>query len=94
LSNILRVGNIGFVMESTRLKEIFAEFGTVVDATVMESPFSGKSRGFGFIEMSSEAEAAACLTNLNGKELDGGIKLDISEAAVGVKKKRVRRKIT
>jgi RNA recognition motif-containing protein len=78
-------------MQSVRLREIFSSFGTVVDATIMSSQLSGQSRGFGFVEMSSAEEAAACLSNLNGKEFDGQ-KLTIAEAPADLTKKRTRKK--
>ncbi len=90
MSSRLRVGNLGTAIDLSQFKTMFGEFGTVVDAQIMESPFSGKSRGFGFIEMKTEAEAAECLSKMNGKEYEG-LKLVVTDAPAAEKPRRKRK---
>lgn len=71
MSNILRVGNLAPSITEPRLAEVCAEFGQVMEAKIASSPLSGKSRGFGFIMMGSESDAAACVAGLQDKECDG-----------------------
>jgi RNA recognition motif-containing protein len=85
----LRVGNMGFAVDMDRFKAIFGQFGTVVGAEIMSSPLSGKSRGFGFIEMSSVEEAAQCIEQLDGKDRDG-LKLVVSAAPIEKKTRQKR----
>jgi cold-inducible RNA-binding protein len=89
----LRVGNLGYAINSDRLKEIFAPAGTVKKANIVEDQYSGKSRGFGFVEMSSEKEAAAGLELFNGKEHDGRV-LAVSEAPPEARSRTSRAKKT
>lgn len=89
MSTRLRVGNLGFDTDETKFKELFAAFGTVTEAKIMISDLNGKSRGFGFIEMSSPEEAAQCMTKMNGEELFGQ-KLVITEAPPEKKRARAR----
>ena len=65
------VGNFSFDISEEALKECFAEVGTVESVQIMKEGASGRSRGFGFVEMSSEEEAKKAIEELNGKELDG-----------------------
>ena len=65
------VGNLSFDANDQDLKEAFAAHGQVETATVVKDTYSGRSRGFGFVEMPSEAEARAAISALNGKELKG-----------------------
>lgn len=67
----LFVGNLSFSMDDTRLAQVFAQAGTVTSAQVIADKFSGQSRGFGFVEMRTEAEVAQAITLLNGQEVDG-----------------------
>jgi cold-inducible RNA-binding protein len=67
----LYVGNLPFKTTEAELTELFAPYGTVVSANVVTDKFSGRSRGFGFVEMGSEEEAQAAIDGVNGKELDG-----------------------
>jgi hypothetical protein len=62
-----------------RLQEIFAEHGTVESASVVSDKFTGQSRGFGFVEMSSSGEAQKAIDSLNGTQLDGRT-LTVNEA--------------
>jgi len=91
LSKVLRIGNLAPSTTAPRLREICTEFGQVSEVKIAESPFSGQSRGFGFVEMSSLAEATACLSGLNEQERDGR-KLAVSEGPSGQFKKRAARK--
>ena len=65
------VGNLSWNLTSDDLREIFGEFGTVEEATVLTDKFSGRSKGFGFVTMSTEEEAQAAINGLNGKNVDG-----------------------
>jgi RNA recognition motif-containing protein len=65
------VGNLSFEASDQDLKDAFAAHGQVETATIVKDSFSGRSRGFGFVEMSNEAEARAAISALNGKELKG-----------------------
>lgn len=67
----LYVGNLDYAVTSDQLGEFFAQAGQVVDATVITDRYSGRSKGFGFVEMSSEEEAKKAIETLNGKEFQG-----------------------
>ena len=67
----LFVGNIPYSVNSDGLRDIFAKVGEVAEANVVTDRETGRSRGFGFVEMSSDAEAQAAIEMWNGKELDG-----------------------
>jgi RNA recognition motif-containing protein len=75
----LYVGNLGYDVSSSDLEQMFAGHGTVESATVISDRSTGRSKGFGFVEMSSNAEATAAMTALDGKEL-GGRALKVNEA--------------
>ena len=65
------VGNLPYDATDAKLEETFASFGTVERAKVIVDRVSGRSRGFGFVEMASSEEAKAAIEGLNGSELDG-----------------------
>jgi RNA recognition motif-containing protein len=67
----LFVGSLSWDTTDATLKDFFAQAGTVTSASVIMDKFSGRSRGFGFVEMSSEEEAAKAVETLNGQTLDG-----------------------
>ena len=67
----LYVGNLSYETTGSRLETLFSEVGAVVDATVIEDRDSGRSKGFGFVEMADESAAAAAVEKFNGTELDG-----------------------
>jgi RNA recognition motif-containing protein len=67
----LFVGSLSWDTTDNSLKDFFAQAGTVVSASVIMDKYTGKSRGFGFVEMSSDAEAQEAITKLNGQTLDG-----------------------
>jgi RNA recognition motif-containing protein len=67
----LFVGGLSFTTTSEGLRQAFARFGTVASAVVMTDRETGRSRGFGFVEMTTAAEAEAAISGLNGTTLDG-----------------------
>jgi len=67
----LFVGGIAFATTDEGLREFFAQSGTVLSATVVMDQGTGRSRGFGFVEMATAEEAQKAVTGLNGRELDG-----------------------
>lgn len=71
MSKKLYVGNLPFSLEDADLSRLFAQAGTVASARVVLDPATGRKRGFGFVEMSSEDEAQAAVNALNGSEVDG-----------------------
>jgi len=75
----LYVGNLAFETSSNDLQTLFAQAGTVESVSLIEDRETGRSRGFGFVEMSSEEEGAAAIQQFNGKEL-GGRALNVNEA--------------
>ncbi len=75
----LYVGGLSYDTEENTLKEAFSQAGTVESATVIMDRMSGRSKGFGFVEMSSEDEAQKAIEMFNGKELDGR-KITVNEA--------------
>jgi cold-inducible RNA-binding protein len=75
----LFVGNLDYTVTSDDLKQAFSQVGTVVDAVVISDKMSGRSRGFGFVEMSSDEEAKAAVEKLNGSELKDR-KINVNEA--------------
>ncbi|OIP22654.1 RNA-binding protein [bacterium CG_4_10_14_0_2_um_filter_33_32] len=75
----LFVGNLPYSTSEEQLTEMFAGYGNVESANIVTDKFSGRSRGFGFVEMSSDDEAQKAITELNGKENDGR-KLIVNEA--------------
>jgi cold-inducible RNA-binding protein len=75
----LYVGNLSFRTTSEDLREAFSSAGTVESATVIEDRDTGRSRGFGFVEMATPEEATAAIEQFNGKDL-GGRNLTVNEA--------------
>jgi cold-inducible RNA-binding protein len=75
----LYVGNLSYGMTDDALQAAFAACGTVESAKVITDRDSGRSKGFGFVEMSSDAEATKAIEQLNGQTLDGRA-LNVSEA--------------
>lgn len=72
-------GNLSYSVNSQQLEEIFAAFGNVVSAQVVVDRDTGRSKGFGFVEMSSQQEANAAIAALDGKD-NGGRALQVNEA--------------
>jgi cold-inducible RNA-binding protein len=75
----LYVGNLPFQTTSDELRDHFAQAGNVESASVVEDRMTGRSRGFGFVEMATPEEAAAAIEQLNGKEF-AGRNLTVNEA--------------
>ena len=71
MGNKLYVGNLAYSMTDASLQERFAEFGAVQSAKVMMDRDSGRSKGFGFVEMDSSDAAQAAIRGLNGKMIEG-----------------------
>jgi RNA recognition motif-containing protein len=71
MASKLFIGGPPYTATSEDLREHFAQCGTVVSATVITDRVTGQSRGFGFVEMSTEAEAQAAIAKLNGQSLQG-----------------------
>ena len=65
------VGNLPFEVDNTELESTFTEFGEVSSARVIQDRESGRSRGFGFVEMADNSQAEAAIQALNGKEMNG-----------------------
>jgi cold-inducible RNA-binding protein len=79
MSMKLYVGNLAFQTSSEDLQQLFAQAGTVESASVVEDRETGRSRGFGFVEMSSKEEGAAAIQQFNGQDV-GGRALNVNEA--------------
>ena len=75
----LYVGNLSFDADSAVLEQLFAPFGTVKSANVINDRYTGRSKGFGFVEMGTDEEAQAAIAALDGKE-HGGRALKVNEA--------------
>ncbi len=73
------VGNLSREVTDEDLRQAFESFGSVESATVVKDKFTGESRGFGFVEMSSASEAQSAISGMNGKELKGRA-LNVNEA--------------
>ena len=79
MSTRLYVGNLSFRTTSDELRELFSQAGEVENASVVEDRDTGRSRGFGFVEMATAEGAAAAIEQFNGKEF-GGRTLTVNEA--------------
>jgi len=75
----LYVGNLGYDVSGPDLEQLFAGHGTVESATVISDRSTGQSKGFGFVEMSTDAEAGAAIAALDGKD-HGGRPIKVNEA--------------
>jgi len=73
------VGGLPYAATEQQLSDLFAQHGGVASARIITDKFTGQSRGFGFVEMASDAEAQAAITALNGAEM-GGRTLTVNEA--------------
>ena len=71
MSTNIYVGNLTFNTSSADLENLFAEYGEVTKAQVISDRDTGRSRGFGFVEMASSEEGAAAISALNGRNVDG-----------------------
>ena len=79
MSQKLYVGGLPFSTTDEQLEELFSSHGTIESAKVITDRYSGKSRGFGFVELSSNSEAESAINALNGTEL-GGRTITVNEA--------------
>ncbi|HET8564247.1 MAG TPA: RNA-binding protein [Candidatus Binatia bacterium] len=79
MTNKIYVGGLSYATTDKQLEELFSAHGTVESARVITDKFTGRSKGFGFVEMSSGAEAQKAIQALNGTEVDGR-NLTVSEA--------------
>jgi hypothetical protein len=79
MGNKLYVGNLPYSYRDSDMEQAFAQFGTVTSAKVMMERDTGRSKGFGFVEMSSPAEAQAAIAGMNGQQI-GGRGLVVNEA--------------
>jgi len=79
LGTKLYVGNLAYSVDKSSLEELFGDFGTVTSAQVIMDRETGRSKGFGFVEMGSDQEAQAAISALNGKNVDGR-NLTVNEA--------------
>jgi RNA recognition motif-containing protein len=80
----LYVGNLPYDLKSKDLRRTFEEFGKVQSVRIIENKFTGKSKGFAFVEMASKADASAAIKGMNAKELSGR-KLVVNEAKTRAK---------
>ena len=71
MGNKLYVGNLAYSVRDDDLQQAFAQFGTVSSAKVMMDRDTGRSKGFGFVEMGSDAEAQSAINGMNGQAIDG-----------------------
>jgi len=79
MGNKLYVGNLPYSYRDSDMEQAFSQYGTVSSAKVMMERDTGRSKGFGFVEMSNEAEAKAAIEGMNGQQI-GGRGLVVNEA--------------
>lgn len=79
MANKLYVGNLNYRTEQESLRSLFSQFGEVVSATILTDRDTGRSRGFGFVEMGDQDAASAAIQGLNGTEFEGRT-LKVNEA--------------
>ena len=85
----LYVGNLGYAVTEHDLRDLFGKVGTVKDARVIYDRYTNRSRGFGFVEMATEAEAQEAINKLNGQELVGR-QITVDEARPPRRERRTR----
>ena len=73
------VGNLPYTVDSAKLKELFTEFGEVEEAIVIQDKYSGRSKGFGFVEYDEDDGAKKAIAEMNEKEVEGR-QLKVNEA--------------
>jgi len=81
------VGNLSWEMSEDDLRTSFSEFGEVSTVSIIKDKFSGRSRGFGFVEMPKKEEAEAAISGLNGKDMKGR-DLRVNEARARTENRR------
>lgn len=67
----LYVGNLPYSVKDDSLKDMFADYGEVVSASIIFDRMSGRSKGFGFVEIESDEEAQRAISEMNGKDIEG-----------------------
>lgn len=67
----LYVGNLAWTIDSNKLKEMFSKFGEVKEVTIIEDRYSGRSKGFGFVEFAKDEDAKKAIAEMNGKNIEG-----------------------
>ncbi len=88
MSKKIYVGNMSYDNDESTLNDLFSEYGEVISAKVIVDQMSGRSKGFGFIEMENDEDAFSAIAGLNGKEVNGrGLKVN---EAVDKPKKSLR----
>ncbi len=90
MSQKIYVGNLGYSVSNDALSEKFSQFGTVSSARVVLDRDTNRSKGFGFVEMSSSSEAADAIQGLNGTEFEGR-QMNVSEAKPVAPRENTRR---
>ena len=84
MSSNIYVGNLSFQTSTSRLEGLFADYGEVTSAQVITDRDTGRSRGFGFVEMKSSDQADSAIAALDGRELDGRrLKVNIARPRSG-----------
>ena len=73
------VGNLHFDLNEEELKKVFEEYGEVTSVKIISDKMTGRSRGFGFVEMANDSEASEAINNLNGTEIKGR-KVNVNQA--------------
>ncbi|MFN8239932.1 MAG: RNA-binding protein [Bacteroidales bacterium] len=84
------VGSLNFKMQESELKELFEEYGEVASAKIIIDKYSGRSKGFGFVEMPNEAEAKKAIQELNGAQV-GGRNIIVNESIERPERKNFNR---
>ena len=79
MGNKLYVGNIAYEVDTDMLQQAFGQYGTVTDCTIIMDRETGRSKGFGFVQMATDAEAQAALEGMDGVEMEGRA-IRVSEA--------------
>ena len=79
MSKKIYVGNLSYNTSETEISELFSEYGEILSTKLIEDKYTGRSKGFAFIEMANEEDVYAAINALNGKELDGRT-LKVNEA--------------
>ena len=83
------VGSLNFKMNEAELKEVFEEYGEVTSAKIIFDKYSGRSKGFGFVEMPNDAEAKKAIEQLNGSDISGR-KIVVNESIERPEKRNFR----
>ena len=85
------VGNLSFAMTEDELQQLFAEHGTVTKASIINDRYTGRSKGFGFVEMENDADAEKAISEIDGTEV-GGRNIKVNQARPKEDKPRSEKK--